>query len=76
MIGLERDGGVLTVRIQRPERRNALNAAVIDELRATFEGAAAEGVKAIVLTGAGSVFCSGMDLSGRRPRRRRTSSMN
>ncbi|KQH81057.1 enoyl-CoA hydratase [Mycobacterium gordonae] len=64
MIGLARDGDVLTIRIQRPERRNALNAAVIDELRTTFEGAASDGVKAIVLTGEGSVFCSGMDLSG------------
>lgn len=64
MIGLSRDGDVLTVRIERPERRNALNAELIDRLRETFEAAAGDGVKAIVLTGEGTVFCSGIDLSG------------
>ena len=64
MIGLSRDGDVLTVRIERPERRNALNADVIDGLRDAFDGAAGDGAKAVVLTGEGSVFCSGMDLSG------------
>ncbi|TWS23329.1 enoyl-CoA hydratase [Tsukamurella sputi] len=64
MIDLCRDGDVLTVEIQRPERRNALTAELLDRLRDAVGSAAGEGVKAIVLTGQGAVFCSGIDLSG------------
>jgi enoyl-CoA hydratase len=64
MIGVTRDGHVLTLELQRPERRNALNAELVDGLREAIEKAAAEEVRAIVLTGAGHVFSSGADLSG------------
>ncbi|MGC5024413.1 enoyl-CoA hydratase [Tsukamurella sp. DT100] len=64
MIDLRRDGDVLTIEIQRPERRNALTAELLDRLRDAVGSAAGEGVKAIVLTGQGTAFCSGIDLSG------------
>lgn len=64
MIGVTRDGHVMTLELQRPERRNALNAELVDGLRDAIEKAAAEDVRAIVLTGAGHVFSSGADLSG------------
>src|SRR5689334_22183019 len=64
MIGISRDGNVLIVELQRPERRNALTAEVIDALRVTFENAAGDGVRAAVLTAQGNVFCSGIDLTG------------
>ncbi|MFY1621265.1 enoyl-CoA hydratase [Micromonospora sp. WMMD736] len=64
MIGVTRDGPVTTLELQRPERRNALNSELVDGLRSAVEQAAAEDVRAIVLTGAGSVFCAGADLSG------------
>ncbi|MBB2990845.1 enoyl-CoA hydratase [Mycolicibacterium iranicum] len=64
MIGVTRDGHVMTLELQRPERRNALNAELVDGLREAIEKAAAEDVRAIVLTGAGHVFSSGADLSG------------
>ncbi|OAN31630.1 enoyl-CoA hydratase [Mycolicibacterium iranicum] len=64
MIGVTRDGHVMTLELQRPERRNALNAELVDGLREAIEKAAAEEVRAIVLTGAGHVFSSGADLSG------------
>lgn len=64
MIGVTRDGNVLTIEMQRPERRNALNGELVDGLRETIEGAAAQDVRAIVLTGQGHVFSSGADLSG------------
>lgn len=64
MIGVARDGAVLTLELQRPERRNALNAEIVDGLREAVEHAAGEGVRAIVLTGQGHVFSSGADLSG------------
>lgn len=64
MIGVSRDGAVLTLEMQRPERRNALNSELVDGLREVIEKAATEDVRAIVLTGGGHVFSSGADLSG------------
>ncbi|OBB61905.1 enoyl-CoA hydratase [Mycobacterium sp. 852013-51886_SCH5428379] len=64
MIGLTRDGHVLTIEMQRVERRNALNSELVDGLREAIEKAASEDVRAIVLTGQGHVFSSGADLSG------------
>jgi enoyl-CoA hydratase len=64
MIGLTHDGHVLTIELQRPERRNALNSQLVEELREAVEKAAGEEVRAIVLTGQGTVFCAGADLSG------------
>ena len=64
MIGIERVGDVTTIEMQRSERRNALNTELVDSLRDAVEKAAADDVRAIVLTGAGTVFCAGADLSG------------
>lgn len=64
MIGTTRDGNVLTIELQRPERRNALNSELVDALREAVQHAASEDVRAIVITGAGTVFCAGADLSG------------
>jgi enoyl-CoA hydratase len=64
MIGATRVEDVTTIELQRPERRNALNSQLVEELRTAVEQAAAEGVRAIVLTGQGTVFCAGADLSG------------
>ena len=64
MIGIERVGDVTTIEMQRPERRNALNSELVDTLREAVENAAGDDVRAVVLTGAGSVFCAGADLSG------------
>jgi enoyl-CoA hydratase len=64
MIGVTRDGAVLTLELQRPERRNALNSELVDGLRDAIEKAATEDVRVIVLTGGGHVFSSGADLSG------------
>ena len=64
MIGIQRVGDVTTIELQRPERRNALNTELADLLRETVEKAAADDARAIVLTGAGTVFCAGADLSG------------
>lgn len=64
MIGVSRDGNVLTLEMQRAERRNALNVELVDALRDAIEKAATEDVRVIVLTGQGHVFSSGADLSG------------
>lgn len=56
--------GVATVTLNRPEKRNALSAQMMDDLThvATTLGAAEE-TRAMVLTGAGSAFCGGGDLN-------------
>jgi enoyl-CoA hydratase len=64
MIGVTRDGHVTTLELQREERRNALNTELVEGLREAIEKAAAEDVRAIVLTAQGTVFCAGADLSG------------
>ena len=64
MIGITRDGHVMTIELQRPERRNALNGELVDGLREAIEHAAEQDIRAIVLTGQGTVFCAGADLSG------------
>ena len=64
MIGIERVGDVTTIELKRPERRNALNTELVDATREAVEKAAADDVRAIVLTGEGTVFCAGADLSG------------
>jgi enoyl-CoA hydratase len=63
MIGATRAGHVLTLEMQREDRRNALNCELVDSLRGAIEQAAADDVRAIVLTGAGDVFSSGADLT-------------
>jgi len=56
------DRGVATVTLNRPERHNALNAALIDELRQTAAHLGGDdAVRVVVLTGAGNSFCAGGD---------------
>lgn len=57
-----RDGGVLTITLNRPEVFNAFNAALHAALHAALEEAAAPDVRAVVITGAGRGFCAGQDL--------------
>jgi enoyl-CoA hydratase len=63
MIGVSRNGNVMTLEMQREDRRNALNCELVDSLREAVEQAAAADVRAIVITGAGNVFSSGADLT-------------
>ena len=63
---LERSGDVLTIQLSSPKRRNAVDAAMHEELPRAFRAAAADrGIGAIVLTGdpAGRAFCAGGDLN-------------
>ncbi|MFZ5747734.1 MAG: enoyl-CoA hydratase-related protein [Pseudomonadota bacterium] len=59
----ERDGNVAVVRLNRPDRLNALTAELLDRMRATLIEAADSGARAIVVTGEGRAFCSGADLA-------------
>ncbi|MFZ1728700.1 MAG: enoyl-CoA hydratase-related protein [Bacteroidota bacterium] len=63
-IDIEDQGHIRTIAINRPDKRNALNADVVTELRAAFDAAEADAaVRVIVLTGRGGVFCAGADLA-------------
>ncbi len=62
-LGSARAEGVLTLRLDRPEKRNALSAALIEALHDAFEAADLDPeVRVVVLTGAGPDFCAGADL--------------
>ena len=66
LVGVEDVDGVRTVTLDSPSNRNALSFRLLDELAAALGEAAADGtVRVVVLTGAGTVFCSGADLSER-----------
>lgn len=57
------DAGVLTLTLNRPEKRNALDAALIDALHAALDRADLDAaVRVVVLRGAGKDFCAGADL--------------
>ena len=61
-IDLSLDGGVATITLNRPDKRNAISFELIDDLlRALDEVAKSEAI-VLILTGAGKAFCSGMDL--------------
>jgi methylglutaconyl-CoA hydratase len=58
------EGAIARITLNRPEKRNALNDALIGGLKhALAEADKDDAVRAIVLTGAGADFCSGADLS-------------
>src|SRR5699024_4448771 len=60
---LERDASVLHATLDRPQARNALDPALIDDLQATFETIRDDrSVRTVVLRGAGGYFCAGADL--------------
>jgi enoyl-CoA hydratase len=61
---VDRSGAILTLRINRPEARNAMNVAVMAGIGgALLDAEADEHVRAVVLTGTGDrAFCAGMDL--------------
>lgn len=54
--------GVATVTLDRAEKRNALNAATVEELVTLFTAIPREGVRAVVLRAEGTHFCAGLDL--------------
>ena len=58
----QRDGAVLTITLNRPDVLNALDTATHRALRGALKEAAADDVRAVVVTGAGRGFCVGQDL--------------
>jgi enoyl-CoA hydratase/carnithine racemase len=64
VLRIERDGEVAIATMNRPEKRNALSIELRVEMAEAFAALSEDdGVGCIVLTGAGTAFCSGMDTS-------------
>ena len=64
MLRIDRDArGIVTLTLDRPEAKNALSAALVARLTETLATLADDAtVRAVVLTGAGEVFCAGADI--------------
>jgi isohexenylglutaconyl-CoA hydratase len=62
---LQEQQGVLTITLNRPHKRNAMNSELVKEVMAVFSAIASErSIRAVVLRGAQGHFCSGGDISG------------
>ncbi len=59
---IEIDGDIATIVFDRPDKRNAMNDALVAELDAFFS-APPKGINAVILRGEGGHFCSGLDLA-------------
>lgn len=56
-------GEVVTIELARPEKKNAMNPQMHQEMHLTLSGLAADiNAKVLVITGQGDAFCAGMDL--------------
>lgn len=54
--------GILTITLDRPEKRNALSMAMMQKFKKTIQEAD-DAVRVIIIKGAGPIFCSGLDLT-------------
>lgn len=64
MLRIDRNSrGIVTLTLDRPEAKNALSAALVARLTEALESIAGDAtVRAVLLTGAGEVFCAGADI--------------
>lgn len=65
-IRYESTGEIATITLNRPDKRNAISARMIEELLAALSEIEASPARAAVITGAGKAFCAGMDLDSLR----------
>ncbi|HUA13902.1 MAG TPA: enoyl-CoA hydratase-related protein [Verrucomicrobiae bacterium] len=75
-IQLAYEGKVASLRLNRPEKRNAISFELIDDLLRAFDEVAASDAIVLIVTGAGKAFCSGMDLENLRALLERTPEQN
>lgn len=61
---IEQRAGVATLTLNRPDKANALDAALVDALAAALAAARRDGTRLLVLQGAGRHFCAGFDFTG------------
>jgi enoyl-CoA hydratase/carnithine racemase len=64
-IRLDVADGIATLTLHRPEKLNAFTGTTLKEMIAAFDRTDADdGVRAVIVTGAGRAFCAGADVSG------------
>lgn len=63
---VERDGGVVIMTMNRPEKRNALDSELMREMIAALQAPVAPDDRVVVIRGKGDVFCAGLDMAERR----------
>lgn len=62
---LEPDGSVLTIRLNRPEAKNALSNEMVEELQLVLDAVRDDrAVRTLIVRGSGGVFCAGADIKG------------
>jgi methylglutaconyl-CoA hydratase len=59
---LDYAGESATITLNRPDKRNAINTAMISELQSAMDEIEKKKVRVVIMTGAGAAFCAGMDL--------------
>lgn len=62
----EQSAEIATITMNRPEKRNAISAQMVEDLMAALDEAESSTARVVILTGSGKAFCSGMDLEGLR----------
>lgn len=62
ILNVERQGEVVTLTLNRPDKLNALNGELLSALQSAFANIAASDVRAVILTGAGKAFSAGVDI--------------
>src|SRR6516225_8016818 len=55
-------GQIATITLNRPDKRNAMSATMIAEIQTALDEIEKSHARVAILTGAGTAFCSGMDL--------------
>src|ERR1700690_585617 len=60
-IQLAFDSGVATITLNRPDKRNAISRALVEELLAALDEIQKSSAQVVILTGAGKAFCGGLD---------------
>jgi len=64
MVTVARDGGVVRLTLNNPDKRNAFDPTMIQTIRGIFDGFSHdEALRVVVLAGAGPVFCGGADVN-------------
>jgi len=61
---LTQESSVVTITLSRPEKRNAISTQMIEELLTALTEIESTAARAVIVTGSGTAFCSGMDLDG------------
>src|SRR5271165_428026 len=65
-LALAFDGRIATVTLNRPDKRNAISYELVEEIHIALHEVQKSHANILILTGAGSAFCSGMDLDNLR----------